>query len=443
MHDIRFHLPEINTWRLCHKMVSQQLVMEMVQAWEAAGYRFGCVCIDDGWTVDGRLGDWTPDPARFPDMRGLVDWIHARGYAARLWIAPCQVHPGTEICQRAQPSHLLHNTEGKPAFYTGLGTYRLDPRSPLAAEHIRQTMRRMVHDYGFDAFKVDFPPFLEPFDDHYKTLNFNLSDDDARVMVPNFYKLVREGVEQANPAVRICCAKDIANCQPHIQDTICGDFVNTKRTDEMLVKAAQNVSRYVEGHDIVPWYEMVWGGGSDTPQRNPDWHTGFIEFIAYSINYELKIEHSFQPFNYPNAAQIRTLTNLYGPRNRHYKVFAAGRKVFSTEGLQNAGVKLDHTMRLLFALEDDTKVTVHTGRLGTSALQWHARDLLHDRRIYLRGRNEYWPGNTNACRLEVDVPGGTVVELWHEGPPTEYYNEVYEHHIRRPRDSQKQAGDSI
>ena len=43
----------------------------MVEAWEAHGYRFGCVCIDDGWTVDGKLGDWEPNPQRFPDLLAL------------------------------------------------------------------------------------------------------------------------------------------------------------------------------------------------------------------------------------------------------------------------------------------------------------------------------------------------------------------------------------
>ena len=55
MTDTRFELPEINTWRLFHKSVTQQGVVEMVEAWEAHGYRFGTVCIDDGWTEDGRL----------------------------------------------------------------------------------------------------------------------------------------------------------------------------------------------------------------------------------------------------------------------------------------------------------------------------------------------------------------------------------------------------
>jgi hypothetical protein len=430
MSDIRFELPEINTWRLCQKSVSQRLVEQMVTAWESAGYRLGSVCIDDGWTSDGRLGDWTPDPRRFPDMPGLVDWLHGKGYAVRLWIAPCQVHPGTEIFKRAFPHAMLRDTNGNPSFYSGLGTYRLDIRHAIARDHIRDTMQRMIRDYGFDAFKVDFPPFFEPFDEFYKINRFDLDDATARSMVPEFYKLVRQSTDAVNPAVRLCCAKDLANCQPYLHDTICGDFVNHQRTDEMLVGHCRQVLQYVGDRPITPWLEMVWGGGSDVPINNPDWHTGFLEYIANSINFGLKIEHSFQPFDYPNAEQIRTLTNMYGPRNSRYKVLAAGRKVWSIETLLGWGVKMDHRTRFLLAPESDARVTVHTGFLDTSAIQWHCRDVQTGQEFPLISRNEYWPGTMRACRLHFDARGRRVYELWHEGDPTTYYRQLHDQHVK-------------
>jgi hypothetical protein len=430
MNDMQFQLPEINTWRLFLKGVSQQGVVQMVHAWEAAGYRFGAVCIDDGWTTDGRLGDWEPDPQRFPDMRGLVEWLHGKGYGVRLWIAPAQLHPDTDIHRRAQPDALLRDAQGNPSFYSGLGTYRLDVRHPIAIDHIRATMQRMVRQYDFDAFKVDFPPFFEPFDEFYKAGRFDLDEAAARQMVPRFYQIVRQAVEEVKPAARICCAKDLAHCQAHLHDTICGDFVNQQRSDEMLVSHCQQVLRYVGEHDITPWLEMVWGGGGDSPVGNPGWHTGFLEYIAHSINFGLKIEHSFQPFNYPNAHQIRTLTNLYGPRNRRYKVLAAGRKSWTVETLLNWGIPLDHQTRFLVAPEDDANVTLHTGFLDTSALQWRCHDLTDDRPVQLLPRNEYWPGSMRACRLVFEPKGRHVYEIHHEGEPSAYYRYVHEQHVR-------------
>ncbi len=430
--DIRFDLPEINTWRLCLKRVTQQDVVGMVEDWEAHGYRFGCVCIDDGWTSGGLLGDWRPDPARFPDLRGLVDWIHARGYAARLWVAPCQAHPGTEIHRRAAPQDFLGDAAGNPCFFTGLGTYRLDPRRPLGAAHIRDTMQRLVREYGFDAFKVDFPPFMEPDDAFYAATGFHLDEEARRTMVPRFYQLVSESVRAVNPKARVCCASALRGCQPWIQDTICGDFVGCDRTEEMLAAKARDVLAYVEGHDVLPWLEMVWGGGGDSPVANPHWHTGFIEYIACSINYGLKIEHSFQPFGYPNARQIRALTNLYGPRQRHYKVLAAGTKVYATDMLLRAGVRVDAATRFLVALDAPAKVTLHTGFLGTDAYQWQCREILDGRPARLRGRNEYWGGRLYPCRVEFDAEGGAVYELWHEGPPNPFFRDLYRSQIERP-----------
>ncbi len=430
MADIRFELPEINTWRLFNKSVTQQGVVEMVESWESHGYRFGSVCIDDGWTVDGRLGDWTPDPIRFPDLRGLVDWLHHKGYAVRLWVAPSQCHPDTAIFRQAHPDHMLKDFQGRPSFFSGLGTYRLDPRSPVAAGHIRDTLQRLVRDYDVDAFKVDFPPFLEPHDAVYKLWRINLDDQAARTMVPDFYKLVKQSVQEVRPDIRICCAKDIANCQPYIDDTICGDFIGGKRTDEMIVGHARQVNEYVRGHDITPWLEMVWGGGSDTPVDNPDWHTGFLEYIAHSINHRLKIEHSFMPFDFSNAEQIRALTNLYGPRHPHYKVLAAGRKVFSVDTLLGQGVELSHRTRFLVATENDARITLHVGGFDTSALQWRCRDVLGEQPIRLIARNEYWPGTMKACRVSFEAKGRRVYELWHEGPQTTFYRDVHDNHVR-------------
>ncbi|MEI6421537.1 MAG: hypothetical protein WCP55_04910, partial [Lentisphaerota bacterium] len=67
-----YELPEINTWRLFNKNIDQRKIVWMVEAWEGAGYRFGSVCIDDGWTERGLLGDWIPDEKRFPDFKGLL-----------------------------------------------------------------------------------------------------------------------------------------------------------------------------------------------------------------------------------------------------------------------------------------------------------------------------------------------------------------------------------
>ena len=52
--------------------------------------------IDDGW--ERRVGDWRPDPAKFPEgMAKLAGAIVARGFVPGLWFAPFLVMPGTPL----------------------------------------------------------------------------------------------------------------------------------------------------------------------------------------------------------------------------------------------------------------------------------------------------------------------------------------------------------
>jgi hypothetical protein len=427
--DLRFELPEINTWRLYNKGIDQVSVMNMVEAWELHGYRFGCVCIDDGWTADGKLGDWKPDRKRFPDLKGLVDWIHQRGYAVRLWVAPIQVHPGTSTFEKVFPDHVLRDGAGQPAFYTGLGTFRIDPRTAIGEQHVRETMQRLTRDYGIDAYKVDFPPFYQAHDEFYQQAGFAFSEQDNATMVPNFYRLVRESLDAVNPAVRVECARDLPGCEPYINDTICGDLVGEPRSLQELTTIVQRLKSYASGNRMVPWLEMVWGEGAQAPTRETDWYAGFLEYIALSINFGLKIEHSFLPFDYPNAQQIRALTNLYGPRNLVYKVLRAGRKEFPVTQLLQAGIELNAKTRLLVAPEEDVTQTLHTLELRTNAIDWRCRDLLEDRSVPLRARNEFWAGTSDACLVSFEAQRHHVYELWCEGEENDFFEKLYRTYV--------------
>jgi len=224
--------------------------------------------------------------------------------------------------------------------------------------------------------------------------------------------------------VRVECARDLPGCQSYINDTICGDLVGHARTWSSLLEVANRFKAYTENHAIVPWFEMVWGEGSDNPSAALEWYAGCLEYIAMSINFEMKIEHSFQPFDYPNVRQIRALTNLYGPRQRQYKVLCAGRKAVTIPDLQAAGLKIDHTTRFLAAPENDITVTLRTAMLGTNALQWRGRSVFSGAPVRLRARNEFWGGSLLACFVEFEAEGGQVYELWHEGAPDAYFADL-------------------
>ena len=425
--DLRFEMPEINTWRAFEKSLTQEGVRTMVEEWEANGYRFGTVCIDDGWMEFLGFGDWKPCPKRFPDLRGLVDWIHAKGYAVRLWVAPAQIHPGTHAFEQLYPHAVLHNRKGQPSLYAGQRSFRLNIRCPEAAGHIRDTMQRLVRDYAVDAFKVDFPPFYHHGDDFFvEHCDYDLPEADYHTMVPDFYRLVREAVDEVNPSVRVEGAKDIQGCEDAVDDIICGDLIGHERTTESLRKIADNLRAYGGKRPIVPWFEMVWGEGTDYPTQRPEWYAGFLEYLALSINLGMKIEHSFPPFAYPNAEQIRILTNLYGPRNCRYKVLQAGRRQYPVASLLDAGIALGPETRFLVAPEEETHIVLHTYHLRTNSQDWHCRNLLTGLDIPLQSRNEFWTNSTDWCRAAFVAAPRQVYELYYTGDPTTRVFDIFQ-----------------
>jgi hypothetical protein len=427
--DIRFELPELNTWRLCNKAVSQPVVMEMVEQWESHGYRLGCVCVDDGWQENGLMGVWRPDPRRFPDVAGLAEDLHARGYALRLWIAPAQAHPGTPIFEELWPQGFLHNNSGRPSFYVGLGTYTLDIRHPRARQHVLETTRMAASQWTADAFKVDFPPFYQPDDEFYRQRDFALPDDARQTMVEEFFALVREALDSVRPGLRVESYPKCHGSMPYIDDMIAGDLVGCDRSWPTLVSHGRRMRDAIGSRDIVPWLEMIWGEGADHPHGGVDWHAGFLEYLAASINLELKLEHSFPPFDYPNARQIQILTSLYGPRNRGVKVLVAGRRTFAVDELIAGGSHVDARTRFLVAPEADMVVRMPTLSLHTSAIDWRCRDVVTGRPVQLRARNEFWGGTSNVCRVEFEARGREVYELWYEGQPTDYFARVLKEHL--------------
>jgi alpha-galactosidase len=69
--------------------------------------------MDDGWfgerTHDAAgLGDWTPNPVRFPHGLGpLIDHVHGLGMRFGLWVEPEMVNPDSDL-YRAHPDWVLH-----------------------------------------------------------------------------------------------------------------------------------------------------------------------------------------------------------------------------------------------------------------------------------------------------------------------------------------------
>ncbi len=107
-----------------------------------------CV-LDDGWMdtdmnlyrrCDGEA--WVPDEIKFPDMKEVTDYIHAKNMKAGIWFRPL-------LATLQTPDYMILGARmlEKRAL--------LDPSVPETLERVKEVVRR-IKGWGFDLIKHDF-----------------------------------------------------------------------------------------------------------------------------------------------------------------------------------------------------------------------------------------------------------------------------------------------
>lgn len=80
---------------------------------EAAALGVELFVMDDGWFKGRRndqagLGDWTPDPAKFPHgLKPLINHVNDLGMAFGIWVEPEMINPDSDL-YRAHPDWVIH-----------------------------------------------------------------------------------------------------------------------------------------------------------------------------------------------------------------------------------------------------------------------------------------------------------------------------------------------
>ncbi|GAA2899504.1 alpha-galactosidase [Streptosporangium fragile] len=164
-HHVRRHVlptPEedrpvlYNSWEATGFDVTEAGQLEL--AGKAAALGVELFVVDDGWfgarDCDSRgLGDWWPNPARFPDgLTRLFTEVRALGMTAGLWVEPEMVNPDSDL-YRSRPDWVLHYPDRR----------RDTMRNQLVLNFARDDVRAwatgwldgLVREYGLAYLKWD------------------------------------------------------------------------------------------------------------------------------------------------------------------------------------------------------------------------------------------------------------------------------------------------
>lgn len=105
-----------NSWNHFNCTVNEDIVRSTVKAiidkgLDKHGYQY--INLDNCWAAMNRSSDGSlqPDPKKFPDMKGLIDFIHSKGLKFGLYS-----DAGFETCGAHQPGSLGHETQDAKTF---------------------------------------------------------------------------------------------------------------------------------------------------------------------------------------------------------------------------------------------------------------------------------------------------------------------------------------
>ncbi|MCR4573560.1 MAG: alpha-galactosidase [Lentisphaeria bacterium] len=223
--------------------------IELVKLLRERGLDFDSWWIDAGWYIRELLpnppigqwflvGDWTPDPKRFPKMfKPLSDELAREGSELVLWYEPERVHEKSPILPEiskylAPPNHILSK--------------RYDLSNPEAVDYLIKTIGKSLQDNGVSFYRQDSNG-AGPI--HFWMSTESTLNDGRRGMVEN--KAIQgmfrfwDGLKQAKPNLLIdVCASggrrnDLETLRQgavplHYSDVGYEDFISKQRYHHLL-----------------------------------------------------------------------------------------------------------------------------------------------------------------------------------------------------------------
>ena len=128
----------------------ESLVDQAVEVIERENLPIRTILLDDGWQI--ARGQWEPHPQRFPDLRALVDRLHAKGFKVVVWWNWAEIQAHAQVI----PAHVAGN-----GWINRHGSRVRDYSNPLTQDdYLKPLFQKLFSNapgcYDLDGVKTDF-----------------------------------------------------------------------------------------------------------------------------------------------------------------------------------------------------------------------------------------------------------------------------------------------
>jgi len=218
-------------------------VLEKIE--EQTRYGIQLIIFDAGWF--NNQGDWkpNPDPRAFPggekEFSAMIDQIHGQGKKVMLWISYLTADPWSEVSAK-HPEWMIRKQDGSFHLDRWSG-WTMCPSLPEVQEYHRELARRLIAQYGADAFKVDGMYTCPPcYNQAHQHKNPNESSRDFHKVFRAFYEEARRLKPEATVMDCPCGAICGFDVLPWVSQTIAAD-----PPDQITVRRWAKLYRALKG----------------------------------------------------------------------------------------------------------------------------------------------------------------------------------------------------
>jgi alpha-galactosidase len=272
-----------NTWGY-DVFIHEELVRRAAQRAAAVGAEL--FSLDLGWSE--RIGDWRPNPARFPNgIKPIADYVHSLGMKFGLHLAPLEVAEDSEVF-RAHPEWEALNPRRQRSYF---GAKPLCAAHRPAREWVIREAIRVIREYGVDWVLQDGDNMVKSCESDRHTH----APGDSNYSNAEAWSEILQAVQAATPGVVWENCENGGNMQTF---QMVGQYVTSIVNDNQEVLATRRgvwgatfpfppryTDRYMQERPYNTYYTRshMFGGPFILMDRITEWSEGMLEFVRAEV----------------------------------------------------------------------------------------------------------------------------------------------------------------